>query len=73
MRFRSPIRGPWLTPVFGVVLPAALPLVIVTGLLDDVAHGPGPSILGDVGLRVPDHPGGRTPTDPAPKAPPKGG
>jgi DMSO/TMAO reductase YedYZ molybdopterin-dependent catalytic subunit len=38
--WRSPLRGPWLTSVFGVVLLAALPLVIVTGLLDYVAYGP---------------------------------
>ena len=44
--------GPWLTSVLGVVLLAALPLVIVTGLLDYVAYGPqfGQSIPGDVGL-----------------------
>src|SRR5690242_13559620 len=39
-RFRSPLRGPWLTSVFGAVLLAALPLVILTGLLDYVAYGP---------------------------------
>ncbi len=50
MKFRSPLRGPWLTSVLGVVLLAALPLVIVTGLLDYVAYGPGQSIPGDVGL-----------------------
>jgi DMSO/TMAO reductase YedYZ molybdopterin-dependent catalytic subunit len=50
MKFRSPLRGPWLTSVFGVVLLAALPLVIVTGLLDYIAYGPGQSIPGDVGL-----------------------
>jgi DMSO/TMAO reductase YedYZ molybdopterin-dependent catalytic subunit len=38
--FRSPLRGPWLTSVFGVVLLATLPLVILTGLLDYVAYGP---------------------------------
>jgi len=32
-RFRSPLRGPWLTSVFGVVLLVALPVVIITGLL----------------------------------------
>ena len=37
MKFRSPLRGPWLTSVLGVVLLAALPVVIVTGLLDYVA------------------------------------
>jgi len=50
MEFRSPLRGPWLTSVLGVALLAALPLVIVTGLLDYVAYGPGQSIPGDVGL-----------------------
>ncbi len=50
MKFRSPLRGPWLTSVLGVTLLAALPLVIVTGLLDYVAYGPGQSIPADVGL-----------------------
>ncbi|HEY4417947.1 MAG TPA: molybdopterin-dependent oxidoreductase [Pseudonocardia sp.] len=49
IRFRSPLRGPWLTSVFGAVLLAALPLVVITGLLDYVAYGPGQSIPGDVG------------------------
>ena len=51
-RFRSPLRGPWLTSMFGVVLLAALPVVIVTGLLSYVAYGPqfGQAIPGDVGL-----------------------
>jgi len=51
-RFRSPLRGPWLTSVFGVVLLAALPVVIITGLLSYVAYGPqfGQAIPGDVGI-----------------------
>jgi DMSO/TMAO reductase YedYZ molybdopterin-dependent catalytic subunit len=51
-RFRSPLRGPWLTAVLGVVLLAALPVVIVTGLLSYVAYGPqfGQAIPGDVGI-----------------------
>jgi DMSO/TMAO reductase YedYZ molybdopterin-dependent catalytic subunit len=49
VRFRSPLRGPWLTSVFGAVLLACLPLVIVTGLLDYVAYGPGQGIPADVG------------------------
>jgi DMSO/TMAO reductase YedYZ molybdopterin-dependent catalytic subunit len=51
-RFRSPLRGPWLTSVFGAVLLAALPVVIVTGLLSYVAYGPqfGQAIPGDVGF-----------------------
>ena len=48
IRWRSPIRGPWLTSVFGLVLLCALPVVVVTGLLDWVAYGSG-SIPGDVG------------------------
>jgi DMSO/TMAO reductase YedYZ molybdopterin-dependent catalytic subunit len=51
-RFTSPLRGPWLTSVLGVVLLAALPVVIATGLLSYVAYGPqfGQAIPGDVGV-----------------------
>ena len=51
-RFRSPLRGPWLTSVFAAVLLAGLPVVILTGLLSYVAYGPqfGQAIPGDVGL-----------------------
>lgn len=55
-RWRSPLRGPWLTSVLGLVLLAGLPVVIVTGLLSYVAYGPelGGAIPGDVGvLRLP--------------------
>ncbi|MER7456829.1 molybdopterin-dependent oxidoreductase [Micromonospora sp. NPDC126480] len=38
--WRSPLRGPWLTSVYGAVLLATLPLVILTGLLDYLAYGP---------------------------------
>ncbi|HWN34165.1 MAG TPA: molybdopterin-dependent oxidoreductase [Pseudonocardia sp.] len=38
--WRSPLRGPWLTSVFGAVLLVSLPIVIVTGLLDYLAYGP---------------------------------
>ncbi|HEX4252464.1 MAG TPA: hypothetical protein VH008_31680, partial [Pseudonocardia sp.] len=38
--WRSPLRGPWLTSVFGAVLLVSLPIVIVTGLLDYMAYGP---------------------------------
>ena len=50
--FRSPLRGPWLTSVFGAVLLASLPVVVVTGLLSWVAYGPrlGQAIPGNVGL-----------------------
>jgi DMSO/TMAO reductase YedYZ molybdopterin-dependent catalytic subunit len=52
--WRSPLRGPWLTSVFGAVLLACLPIVIVTGLLDYVAYGLGQAIPGEVGwLRLP--------------------
>jgi DMSO/TMAO reductase YedYZ molybdopterin-dependent catalytic subunit len=49
--WRSPLRGPWLTSVFGAVLLASLPLVILTGLLDYIAYGPqfGQAIPGNVG------------------------
>ncbi|MCU1686384.1 MAG: hypothetical protein JWQ81_7123 [Amycolatopsis sp.] len=49
--WRSPLRGPWLTSVFGAILLAALPLVILTGLLDYIAYGPQfhQSIPGNVG------------------------
>ena len=56
-RFRSPLRGPWLTSVFGLVLLVALPIVIITGLLSYIAYEPhlGQAIPGHVGwLRLPD-------------------
>jgi DMSO/TMAO reductase YedYZ molybdopterin-dependent catalytic subunit len=51
IRWRSPIRGPWLTSVLGLVLLCTLPVVIVTGLLDWIAYGPrfGQAIPADVG------------------------
>ena len=55
-RWRSPLRGPWLTAVFGAVLLAGLPLVIVTGLLDYLAYAPqfGQAFPPDVGwLQLP--------------------
>jgi DMSO/TMAO reductase YedYZ molybdopterin-dependent catalytic subunit len=55
-RFQSPLRGPWLTSVFGLVLLVTLPIVIVTGLLSYIAYAPqfGQAIPGDVGwLRLP--------------------
>jgi DMSO/TMAO reductase YedYZ molybdopterin-dependent catalytic subunit len=54
--FRSPLRGPWLTSVFGLVLLIVLPIVILTGLLSYIAYGPrlGQAIPADVGwLRLP--------------------
>ena len=38
--WRSPLRGPWLTSVLGVVLLVGLPVVTVTGLLSWVAYQP---------------------------------
>ncbi len=49
--FRSPLRGPWLTSVFGSVLLVGLPIVIITGLLSYSAYGPqfGQAMPADVG------------------------
>ncbi|MFY9917427.1 MAG: molybdopterin-dependent oxidoreductase [Mycobacterium sp.] len=55
-RWRSPLRGLWLTSVFGSVLLVALPIVIITGLLSYIAYGPqfGQAIPGGVGwLKLP--------------------
>lgn len=38
--WRSPLRGPWLTAVFGLVLLVGLTIVIVTGLLSYAAYNP---------------------------------
>ncbi|GGM87061.1 molybdopterin-dependent oxidoreductase [Dactylosporangium sucinum] len=38
--WRSPIRGPWLTSVFGLVLLAGVTVVFVTGLLSYAAYNP---------------------------------
>jgi DMSO/TMAO reductase YedYZ molybdopterin-dependent catalytic subunit len=49
--WRSPLRGTWLTSVFGSVLLVGLPIVILTGLMSYIAYGPqfGQAIPGDVG------------------------
>ena len=55
-RWRSPLRGLWLTSMFGSVLLVVLPIVIITGLLSYIAYGPqfGQAIPGDVGwLKLP--------------------
>ena len=55
-RWRSPLRGPWLTSVFGSVLLVGLPVVILTGLLSYIAYGPqfGQAIPVNVGwLKLP--------------------
>jgi DMSO/TMAO reductase YedYZ molybdopterin-dependent catalytic subunit len=65
IRWRSPLRGLWLTSVFGAVLLVTLPVVIVTGLLSYIAYGPqfDQAIPGDVGwLRLPTF---DWPTDPS--------
>jgi DMSO/TMAO reductase YedYZ molybdopterin-dependent catalytic subunit len=54
--WRSPLRGRWLTSVFGAVLLLTLPTVILTGLLSYIAYGPqfDQAIPGDVGwLKLP--------------------
>ncbi len=56
IRWRSPLRGPWLTSVFGFVLLVVLPIVTITGLLSYIAYGPGfgQAIPRDVGwLKLP--------------------
>jgi DMSO/TMAO reductase YedYZ molybdopterin-dependent catalytic subunit len=50
-RWRSPLRGPWLTSVFASVLLFGLPLVTVTGLLSYIAYGP------QLGQAIPAHVG----------------
>ncbi|MEU6670443.1 molybdopterin-dependent oxidoreductase [Streptomyces sp. NPDC046727] len=45
--WRSPIRGPWLTSVFGLVLLVGIPLLFVTGLLSYASYNPGLSPLND--------------------------
>lgn len=54
--WRSPLRGPWLTSVFALVLLVGLPIVILTGLLSYIAYGPqfGQALPVDVGwLKLP--------------------
>jgi DMSO/TMAO reductase YedYZ molybdopterin-dependent catalytic subunit len=45
--WRSPIRGPWLTSVLGLILLAGLPVVVVTGLLSYAAYNPGLDRIND--------------------------
>jgi DMSO/TMAO reductase YedYZ molybdopterin-dependent catalytic subunit len=45
--WRSPIRGPWLTSVFGVLLLASIPVLFVTGLLSYAAYNPDLSWVND--------------------------
>lgn len=64
-RWRSPLRGLWLTSTLGAVLLVCLPIVITTGLLSYIAYGPqfGQAIPADVGwLKLPTF---DWPTDPS--------
>ncbi|MDH6127408.1 molybdopterin-dependent oxidoreductase [Kitasatospora sp. GP82] len=45
--WRSPIRGPWLTSVFGLALLAGIPVLFVTGALSYAAYNPGLGLLND--------------------------
>ncbi|HWH29324.1 MAG TPA: molybdopterin-dependent oxidoreductase [Mycobacteriales bacterium] len=50
--WRSPLRGPWLTSVLGLVLLVGFPVVIVTGLLSYAAYDPS---LGGSNEQTPGH------------------
>ncbi|MGW4786797.1 molybdopterin-dependent oxidoreductase [Streptomyces sp. NPDC004230] len=45
--WRSPLRGPWLTSVFGLVLLIGIPLIFVTGMLSYVSYNPGLDRIND--------------------------
>jgi DMSO/TMAO reductase YedYZ molybdopterin-dependent catalytic subunit len=45
--WRSPIRGPWLTSVLGLLLLGGVPVLFVTGLLSYAAYNPGLSPVND--------------------------
>ena len=45
--WRSPVRGPWLTSVFGLVLLVSIPVLFVTGLLSYAAYNPDLSRVND--------------------------
>ncbi|WP_242677335.1 molybdopterin-dependent oxidoreductase [Streptomonospora litoralis] len=45
--WRSPLRGPWLTSVFGVVLLAGIAVVFTTGLLSYAAYNPDLAAVND--------------------------
>ena len=38
--WRSPIRGPWLTSVFGIVLLVGIPVEFLTGVVSWAAYDP---------------------------------
>ncbi|MDQ0749995.1 DMSO/TMAO reductase YedYZ molybdopterin-dependent catalytic subunit [Streptomyces africanus] len=45
--WRSPLRGPWLTSVLGLVLLAGITVLFVTGLISYAAYNPGLSPVND--------------------------
>ncbi|WP_306192115.1 molybdopterin-dependent oxidoreductase [Streptomyces sp. MK5] len=45
--WRSPLRGPWLTSVFGAVLLVGIPVLFLTGLLSYAAYNPDLSHVND--------------------------
>src|SRR6201996_9566242 len=45
--WRSPIRGPWLTSMFGLVLLVSIPVMFATGLLSYAAYNPDLSPVND--------------------------
>ncbi len=45
--WRSPVRGPWLTSMFGLVLLVSIPVVFITGLLSYAAYNPDLSPVND--------------------------
>src|SRR6201998_1212217 len=45
--WRSPIRGPWVTSGFGLVLLSSIPVLFVTGLLSYAAYNPDLSPVND--------------------------
>ena len=45
--WRSPVRGPWLTSVFGLLLLVGIPVMFVTGLLSYAAYNPDLSPVND--------------------------
>jgi DMSO/TMAO reductase YedYZ molybdopterin-dependent catalytic subunit len=46
--WRSPIRGPWLTSVLGLLLLVSIPVLFVTGLLSYAAYNPDLSPINDM-------------------------
>ena len=46
--WRSPVRGPWLTSAFGLLLLAGIPVMFATGLLSYAAYNPDLSPVNDL-------------------------